>query len=88
MDYKYIRRNNENIGEEVIITDYPPESNYSVWNCIYKREIIGNIRFDENLKIAEDYEFNKLVRIGKKENIKDILYFYNEGRVGSIMNNL
>lgn len=83
ISWKYL-----NSGEEVIITDYPPESNYSVWNCIYKREIIGNIRFDENLKIAEDYEFNKLVRIGKKENIKDILYFYNEGRVGSIMNNL
>ena len=41
---------------------------------------------DETLKIGEDYYFNEKVRKGKKENILDILYFYNENREGSIMN--
>jgi glycosyltransferase involved in cell wall biosynthesis len=71
--------------EKIIIKDTPPQWNCCVWNCIYKREAIGDIRFNETMKIAEDYDFNSKVRKGKKENIEDILYFYNEGRVGSIM---
>jgi len=74
-----------NSGEKIIIKDTPPQWNCCVWNCIYKREAIGDIRFNETMKIAEDYDFNSKVRKGKKENIEDILYFYNEGRVGSIM---
>lgn len=74
-----------NCGHKVIIEDYPPITNCCVWNCIYDRKTIGNIRFDESLKIGEDYDFNMKVRNGKKENIKDILYFYNEGRKGSLM---
>ena len=73
-----------NSGVKIIIKDLPPSTNCSIWNCIYKRDLIGNVRFDENLRFAEDYKFNQEVRKGKKENIIDILYFYNEGRVGSI----
>lgn len=61
---------------KIIIRNNPPSWNCCVWNCIYKKEKIGNERFDPKLKIAEDYDFNKRVRTGKKENIIDILYYY------------
>ena len=28
------------------------------WNKLYKKELIGNIRFDENITMAEDWKFN------------------------------
>lgn len=62
----------------VIIKDEPPSWNCCVWNCIYKRDLIGNIRFRKDLIMAEDYYFNKEVRKGKRENIIDILYYYNQ----------
>ena len=55
----------------------PPSWNCCVWNCIYKKELIGNNRFDPNLKIAEDYKFNQAVRKGKCRTIRKILYYYN-----------
>ena len=70
---------------KVIIDDNPPHWNCSVWNCIYKRETIGNERFNEDMKVAEDYDFNLRVRKGKKENITDILYFYNDNRKDSLV---
>lgn len=63
---------------QIIIKDNPPKWNCCVWNCIYKRELIGNIRFNPKLRIAEDYEFNKLVRKGKKANITEVLYYYEQ----------
>ena len=56
----------------------PPEWNSCVWNTIYKRELIGDKRFKEDLVIAEDYDFNCRVRKGKKEIISKILYYYND----------
>ena len=66
----------EMTGKAVIIKDEPPSWNCCVWNCIYKRELIGNERFNEKLVLAEDYDFNKRVRKGKKANIEDMIYFY------------
>lgn len=60
----------------IIIKDLPPKWNCCVWNCVYKRELIGNTRFRKDLIIAEDLWFNKEVRKGKKANIEQILYFY------------
>ncbi len=56
----------------------PPDWNCCVWNAIYKRDIIGNERFREDLVIAEDYDFNVRVRKGNSEIIREILYFYND----------
>lgn len=69
---------------EYIITDYPPEWNVCVWNCIYKREIIGDTRFDAHRNLGEDKEFNKKVQKGKKDNIVEILYDYKFGRPNSL----
>ena len=73
-DYCFISWENKN--EKFIIKNMPQSWNCCVWNCIYKRELIGDNRFDPKLKIAEDYDFNKRVRKGHKENIIDILYYY------------
>lgn len=60
----------------IIIKDEPPKWNHSVWNCVYKRDLIGDNRFPP-LRIGEDWEFNDLVRHGKKANIEKVLYEYN-----------
>ena len=81
-DYCYFgwRTNNSSFP----IYEEPLEWNTCVWNCIYKKEIIGNNRFDPKNNIGEDKYFNKLVRKGKRENIIDILYYYNWKRPNSI----
>ena len=62
----------------VRITDEPPAWNCCVWNCVYRRAIIGDNRFRPELRLAEDYDFNQKVRKGKKAIINDTLYFYNQ----------
>lgn len=83
-DYCYISW--ECSTHQIIIKDNPPKWNCCVWNCIYKRELIGNIRFNPKLRIAEDYEFNKLVRKGKKANITEVLYYYEQFSPDSLVN--
>lgn len=63
---------------KIIIKDNPPDWNSCVWNCVYKKELIGDIRFKPELIIAEDYDFNVRVRRGKKSNIEKILYYYRD----------
>lgn len=60
----------------VCIKDNPPSWNCSVWNCIYKKDLIKEVKFDVFLKIAEDYKFNAMVRKGRKSNIDKVLYYY------------
>ena len=74
-DYFYISWSTKT--NYVIIKDNPPSWNCSVWNCVYKKELIGDNRFDPALKKAEDYVFNKAVRKGHKGNVVDVLYYYN-----------
>ena len=74
-DYCYYGWEMEN--QQIMIKNEPPSWNCCVWNCIYKRELIGNNRFDPKLKKAEDYDFNKRVRKGIRANIRKILYYYN-----------
>lgn len=84
-DYCYFSwRAKGKLKGEYIIKDKPPSWNTSVWNCIYKRTLIGNKRFNKTKQISEDTDFNKEVRKGKKENIEDILYIYNSGREDSL----
>lgn len=71
-------------SNKVIIRDTAPTWNCCVWNSVYKRELIGDKRFDPKLKMAEDYDFNRKVRNGKKANITKILYYYNEDTPNSL----
>lgn len=59
------------------IDDEPLEWNKCVWNCIYKKDLIGNERFNVRINLGEDGDFNDRVRKGKKANINEILYYYN-----------
>lgn len=71
-------------SNKVIIKDTAPSWNCCVWNSVYKKDLIGDKRFDPKLKMAEDYDFNRKVRNGKKANITKILYYYNEDTPNSL----
>jgi glycosyltransferase involved in cell wall biosynthesis len=81
-DYCYISWKGK--SNRIIIENEPPKWNCCVWNCIYKRDLIGNERFKHELKMAEDYDFNKRVRKGKRANITKIIYYYNEDTPNSL----
>ena len=49
------------------ITDKFREFNLCVWNRVYKRSMIGNVRFNENKLIAEDAQFIRDVDKKKKK---------------------
>lgn len=70
----------------IIMNPKPYDWNCSVWCRVYKREIIGNTRFNESLRIAEDKIFNEEIKYNSYTSIKDIVYYYNLGRKGSLLN--
>lgn len=76
-DYDYCYFSWKSKTHTVLIDKEPPSWNCCVWNCIYKKDLIGDIRFNPELRIAEDYEFNQKVRKGKHRSIKKVLYYYN-----------
>lgn len=58
------------------INDKFPSFNLCVWNRIYKRDLIGDTRFNEKKKIAEDAEFIRDIESGKKSFIPEYMYYY------------
>ena len=68
------------------ITDKFPEFNLCVWNRVYKRSMIGNVRFNENKLIAEDAQFIRDVdETGRKKAfISDYMYFYRSNSEDSL----
>lgn len=76
-DYDYCYFSWKDKNHTIFIDNEPPSWNCCVWNCIYKKDLIGDTRFNSELRIAEDYEFNKKVRKGKHRCIKKVLYYYN-----------
>ena len=60
----------------VVVINKPPKWNCSVWSRVYRREII-NTRFDENLKIAEDWKFNQEIKYETYTHISKQIYYYN-----------
>ena len=82
-NYCYMSWSN-NKGTKYIIDNEPPEFNKSVWNCIYKKEVIGKKRFRGNMQYGEDWDFNTRVRKGKRVNITEVMYYYNDGRIDSL----
>ena len=66
----------------VYIDDKPPLWNWAVWNAVYKRDLIEQF---EGRKF-EDVSWQQKMRpkFKKIEHIHKILYYYNNGREGSI----
>lgn len=66
----------------VYIDDKPPLWNWAVWNAVYKRDLIEPF---EGRKF-EDVPWQQKMRpkFKKIEHIHKILYYYNNGREGSI----
>ena len=62
-----------------------PDWNCSVWGVVYKKELIGDTRFN-NLRIGEDYGFNRDVLKGKCSIISDYLYYYRSNEKGIMAN--
>lgn len=58
------------------IDDKFPSFNLCVWNRIYKRDLIGDTRFNEHKKIAEDAEFIRGIENGRKSFIPEYMYYY------------
>lgn len=71
---------------DIKIITRPPKWNCTVWCRVYKRELIGETRFDEKLRKAEDWVFNQQVKPKTSLVIKEQIYIYNNGRKGSICN--
>lgn len=63
-------------GIRILIKDKPPAWNCCIWNTVYKKSIIGEHRFREDLVLAEDYAFNQEVRKGRHSYINKVLYYY------------
>lgn len=68
------------VDYETIDLAHPIKRLWSVWHYCYNRRIIGNKRFDENLNVAEDIAWLKLVlpedEIQKGILIDKPIYFY------------
>lgn len=61
----------------IVVLNKPPKWNCSVWSRVYRKEIIGNTRFDENLKIAEDWKFNENIKYNTYTSVIKQIYTYN-----------
>lgn len=68
------------------IEDKFPPFNLCCWNRVYRKDMIGDVRFNELKLIAEDAEFIRDVKEEgkKKEIISDYMYFYRSNVVDSI----
>lgn len=61
----------------VIANNKLPNWNCAVWCRVYRKDIIGDRRFNETMKIAEDWVFNKGIHPYYVKSIKNQIYFYN-----------
>ena len=83
-DYCYFSWKFVNQGDTIIIKDNPPTWNLAVWNAVYRKDYVE--LFDENVRFMEDvpWQIEMRKKNGKKEIINKVLYYYNDGRPGSL----
>lgn len=62
----------------IVMNNQPPEWNCSVWSRLYKRDVIGDTRFDPSLVIGEDYKFNANLNPKKITSINKPIYYYRD----------
>ena len=83
-DYCYFSWKAINSKMLIRILDNPPTWNLAVWNAVYKTDYVE--LFDEEVRFMEDvpWQIKMRAKNGKKEIIDKILYYYNDGRPGSL----
>ena len=83
-DYCYFSWKMINSNSVIRILDKPPTWNLAVWNAVYKTDYVE--LFDEEIRFMEDIPWQVKMRAknGKKEIIDKVLYYYNDGRPGSL----
>lgn len=89
-DCCFLSWENERCGQ-IIMEDEPPSWNTCVWNRVYHRDFINNVKFNPIINIGEDKDFNNRVIESNKDKkdikktvIKDVIYIYKD-RPDSIM---
>ena len=55
-----------------------------MWSKVYKRDLIGNLRFKEDINYAEDKNFNDKIKPSSSTYIEKQIYLYNYGREESL----
>lgn len=83
-DYCYFSWKMINSKSTIRILDNPPTWNLAVWNAVYKTNYVE--LFDEEIRFMEDipWQIKMRAKKGKKEIIDKVLYYYNDGRPGSL----
>lgn len=67
----------------IIIENAPPAWNCAVWCRVYKKDLIKDRRFKEDMKVAEDWLFNLNLQPMTSKIVKKQVYIYNI-RLGSL----
>lgn len=64
------------------------KKNVTLWNKLFKKEIIGNLRFDTDISISEDevFLYKYLEKANNISNINKPLYNYNQSNLNSALN--
>ena len=68
----------------VIVKDKPPFWNPTVWSNVYKRDLIGDKRFREDISYGEDKYFNKKIKPKTSSAVEKQIYIYNSNRCKSL----
>lgn len=87
-DYCYLSWDSFGVWKQEVkirsVKDKFPAWNLCVWNRVYKRELIGDTRFNLKKLIAEDAEFIRNIEKGKKSFISEIVYHYRSDTPNSL----
>jgi hypothetical protein len=67
----------------VVVKDKPPLWNPTVWSKVYKRDLIGDLRF-RDINFAEDKYFNDKIKPESSTSIEKQIYIYNNTREESL----
>lgn len=84
-DFDYCLMSWRSKNFEINVKSGRPEWNCSVWGIVYRKSLIGDVRFSDR-RIAEDYEFNMKVLKGKCVKIEDFMYYYRSNEKGIMSN--
>lgn len=84
-DYSIYRWISNDKLTEGPIPDDSIKWNWAIWGYTFKRDCIGNVRFNEKMNTMEDYDFLKRVLDGKTRCVVDNpIYIYNSTNENSI----